>query len=95
MSPDLIRLLVRASVECALRGAGVRREGGRGRASALLFSAQLAFLGVHAAYGWCPPVALLRRMGFRTQKEIQAERELVEASLGNGIASKDRRMADV
>jgi len=42
-----------------------------------------------------PPVALLRRMGFRTQKEIQAERELVEASLGNGIVSKDRRMADV
>jgi len=34
-------------------------------------------------------------MGFRTQKEIQAERELVEASLGNGIVSKDRRMADV
>jgi len=44
-----------------------------------LFGAQLAFLGLHAAYGWCPPVALLRRLGFRTQKEIQAERELVEA----------------
>lgn len=44
-----------------------------------LFSVQLAFLGVHAAYGWCPPVALLRRLGFRTQKEIQAEREVVEA----------------
>jgi hypothetical protein len=36
---------------------------------------QLAFIGVHAVAGWCPPVALFRRLGFRTQKEIQAERE--------------------
>lgn len=54
-----------------------------------LFGAQLAFLGLHAAYGWCPPIAVLRRLGFRTQKEIQAEREIVEA------IARSREMAGV
>jgi hypothetical protein len=35
---------------------------------------QLAFLGYHALVGWCPPLALLRRLGYRTKQEIQAER---------------------
>jgi len=34
---------------------------------------QLAF-GMHALLGWSPPTALLRRLGVRTQKEIDAER---------------------
>ncbi len=45
--------------------------------------AQLAFLFLHAVVGWCPPIALLRRLGFRTHREIEAEktalRRLVEA----------------
>ena len=32
------------------------------------------FLLQHALQGWCPPVSALRRMGFRTQHEIEAER---------------------
>lgn len=32
------------------------------------------FLGQHAIQGWCPPVPVFRRLGIRTQKEIQAER---------------------
>lgn len=36
---------------------------------------QTAFVFVHATYGWCPPVPLLRKMGFRTRFEIQSERE--------------------
>lgn len=28
----------------------------------------------YAIMGWCPPLPLLRRLGFRTQREIQAER---------------------
>jgi hypothetical protein len=51
----------------------------RGNGWLYVFSTQLAFLGIHAAYGWCPPIALLRRLGFRTQKEIQAERNAVDA----------------
>lgn len=36
---------------------------------------QTAFLFMHTTYGWCPPVPLLRKMGFRTRFEIQSERE--------------------
>lgn len=36
---------------------------------------QTAFLLMHSTYGWCPPVPLLRKMGFRTRFEIQSERE--------------------
>jgi hypothetical protein len=33
-----------------------------------------AFLLQHALQGWCPPLPLLRRMGFRTPREIEDER---------------------
>lgn len=32
------------------------------------------FLLQHAIQGWCPPVPLFRRLGFRTQSEIDDER---------------------
>ena len=32
------------------------------------------FLLQHAVQGWCPPVPVLRRLGFRTPNEIDAER---------------------
>jgi len=45
------------------------------------FGAQLGFLLVHAVAGWCPPASLFRRLGFRTQREIEAERlELLSQS---------------
>src|SRR4051812_29353169 len=33
-----------------------------------------AFLLQHALHGWCPPLPILRRMGFRTSGEIDYER---------------------
>src|SRR6478752_9591576 len=39
-----------------------------------LFGAQLGFLLLHGMLGWCPPVSVFRRLGFRTQREIEAER---------------------
>lgn len=33
-----------------------------------------AFLLQHAVQGWCPPVPVLRRHGFRTEREIADER---------------------
>lgn len=42
-----------------------------------LFGAQQLFLLLHATIGWCPPVPLFRRLGFRTAKEIAAERQLL------------------
>jgi hypothetical protein len=41
----------------------------------LLPAAVCGFLLQHALQGWCPPVPVLRRLGFRTQPEIDAERE--------------------
>jgi hypothetical protein len=40
----------------------------------LLPAAVCIFLLQHALQGWCPPVPILRRLGFRTQPEIEAER---------------------
>ena len=36
------------------------------------------FLLQHAVQGWCPPLPLLRRLGFRTELEIQMEREALD-----------------
>jgi hypothetical protein len=40
----------------------------------VLPAAVCLFLLQHALQGWCPPVPILRRLGFRTQPEIEAER---------------------
>src|SRR5213076_2102968 len=37
-------------------------------------TAQIAFLLLHSTIGWCPPAVVLRRLGFRTRQEIEAER---------------------
>jgi len=46
-----------------------------------LFTAQLGFILMHGVVGWCPPVVVLRRLGFRTQREIQGERRALEDAL--------------
>jgi len=46
-----------------------------------LFGVQLGFLFHHAVRGWCPPVAVLRRLGFRTTREIDAEKIALESLL--------------
>lgn len=38
-----------------------------------------AFLLQHALQGWCPPVPVFRRLGIRTQREIEAERHALLA----------------
>jgi hypothetical protein len=43
----------------------------------IFFRAQQAFMVAHALVGWCPPTALFRRLGVRTQKEIDAERAVL------------------
>ena len=40
----------------------------------MLPAAVSAFLLQHALQGWCPPIHLLRRLGFRTATEIEQER---------------------
>ena len=37
----------------------------------------------HALQGWCPPIPLLRRLGFRTMDEINEERYALKALRGD------------
>jgi hypothetical protein len=41
------------------------------------------FLLQHAVQGWCPPVPLFRRLGFRTSAEIDHERYALKALRGD------------
>jgi hypothetical protein len=41
------------------------------------------FLLQHAIQGWCPPVPILRGLGFRTQSEIEKERYALKALRGD------------
>jgi hypothetical protein len=43
----------------------------------------LPFLIQHAVQGWCPPMVLLRRMGFRSRNEIDRERYALKALRGD------------
>lgn len=42
-----------------------------------------SFLLQHAVQGWCPPVPILRRMGVRTEREINRERYALKALRGD------------
>jgi hypothetical protein len=42
-----------------------------------------AFLLQHALQGWCPPLPVLRRLGFRTASEIDFERYALKALRGD------------
>ena len=42
-----------------------------------------AFLFQHAVQGWCPPLPILRRLGFRTTREIDTERYALKALRGD------------
>jgi hypothetical protein len=42
-----------------------------------------AFLFQHAVQGWCPPIPILRRMGYRTPREIETERLALKALRGD------------
>ncbi len=49
----------------------------------LLPAGVLAFLGLHALQGWCPPVPMLRKRGIRTRREIERERYALKAMRGD------------
>jgi hypothetical protein len=51
----------------------------------VLFGVQMSFLLYHAVAGWSPPVAVLRRLGLRTQREIEAERRALDRLLDDRI----------
>lgn len=42
-----------------------------------------AFLAQHSIQGWCPPLPLFRKLGFRTRKEIDKEKYALKALRGD------------
>ncbi|MGQ7792606.1 hypothetical protein ACUN0C_09375 [Faunimonas sp. B44] len=69
----------------------------------LLPAAVSGFLFQHATQGWCPPLPVLRRLGFRTAREIATERFALKALRGDfdrlagleGAARADAALAAV
>jgi hypothetical protein len=59
-----------------------------------------SFLLQHALQGWCPPLPVFRRYGFRTQSEIEAERYALKAlrgdfeQIGDGGSGRPSARAD-
>jgi hypothetical protein len=49
----------------------------------LLSLAVQGFFMQHALQGWCPPLPVFRRLGFRTQYEIEQERYDLKAIRGD------------
>ena len=54
-----------------------------------------SFFLQHALQGWCPPVPVLRRLGFRTADEINEERYALKALRGDfkKLASSRKKVA--
>ncbi len=57
----------------------------------LLPAAVAGFLLQHALQGWCPPVPILRRLGFRTRSEIDEEKFALKALRGDFTDIKSDR----
>jgi hypothetical protein len=67
----------------ALAFSGLALGAGRDRRWLALPALVTAFLFQHAIQGWCPPVPILRRLGFRTSYEIDEERRALQAVRGD------------
>lgn len=49
----------------------------------LLPAGVFGFFLQHALQGWCPPIPVFRRLGVRTQREIERERHALKALRGD------------
>ena len=78
---DVERALATGSACLSLLGLAL---GSRNRRWLALPFAVQSFYLQHTLQGWCPPLPLLRRLGFRTPTEIQDERAELEAMLVEG-----------
>ena len=69
---DIDRAILIPFAMMGLAGLVLARRGNR--AFRFPLRAQVLFVLGYAAVGWCPPAAVLRRLGFRTRQEIESER---------------------
>jgi hypothetical protein len=74
----------------ALAFAGVALGATADRRWLILPALVTAFLFQHAVQGWCPPVPVLRRLGFRTAYEIEQERHALKAIRGDFEESQSK-----
>ena len=89
---DIERALETASSSLTL--AGIMLSILRGRTWLLLSVMVQGFFLQHALQGWCPPLPVLRRMGFRTAHEIDRERFALQAIRNqNGTKPRSRSTA--
>ena len=58
----------------------------------LLPAAAACFMVQHVIDGWCPPLAILRRLGFRTSDEIHRERIALKTLRGDFADVADREI---
>jgi hypothetical protein len=78
---DIERMIEANAASLALAGTML---GARVNSRFLILPALVtAFLLQHAVQGWCPPVPILRRFGFRTADEINTERYALKALRGD------------
>jgi hypothetical protein len=78
---DIERVLEANAATVALTGLILGRLVNRGWF--LLPAVVAGFLFQHAVQGWCPPVPVFRRLGIRTQTEIEQERYALKALRGD------------
>jgi len=78
---DIERVLETGSSAVTL--AGLTLSILRRRRWILLSLAVQGFFMQHALQGWCPPLPLLRRLNFRTRREIDQERYALKALRGD------------
>jgi hypothetical protein len=88
---DVERALEANASSLALLGLGL---GLKDRRFLVIPGVVTGFLLMHALQGWCPPVPLLRRLGIRTQAEIQAERNSLK-SLKDAFADLGQRLESI
>ncbi|MCA9259957.1 MAG: DUF2892 domain-containing protein [Planctomycetales bacterium] len=85
---DIERTLEANAATIILMGLGLGRF--VDRRFYLLPAAVAGFLLQHALQGWCPPLPVFRRLGVRTQPEIEAERHALLARHAHGRDSTSR-----
>jgi hypothetical protein len=86
---DIERLLEANAASVSLVGLGLGTW--VDRRFYLLPALVAGFLLQHALQGWCPPVPLFRRLGFRTASEIEQERYALKSLRGDFRDLPDER----
>jgi hypothetical protein len=88
---DIERMIEANAATLALLGTvlGLKND----RRFLLLPALVTGFLLQHALQGWCPPVPILRRLGFRTSDEINRERYALKALRGDFQSVADKKTA--